>query len=171
LLLNNKLYCIYIYIYSYFFFYNSHIYIYIYTHVYVYLDMQTFAVDLNSFTFTWQFFTHKQKYYRETLATPTFSFASFSAFVLPRRAQAACKQQLCEWFGRQLRVDAGPCRDNCTRKQKSVSVSRFPWRCKGAVWAIGFHGHLLFHHLFCGPFANIPLQINHINQQNPHPES
>ena len=34
--------------------------------------MQTSAVDLNSFTFTWQFFTHKQKYYRETLATPTF---------------------------------------------------------------------------------------------------
>ena len=64
--------CVYIYIFI--IFYNSHlsIYIHIYTCKCIFRYANIFAVDLNSFTFTWQFFTQKQKYYRETLATPTF---------------------------------------------------------------------------------------------------
>ena len=64
---------------------------------------------------------------------------------------------------RQPRVRARPCYDNSTRPQSFIA-SRLPWH-KGAVWAMGFHGHPLFRHcfgrIFCDTFAKNPLRINH----------
>ena len=60
---------------------------------------------------------------------------------------------------RQWRVGARSCYDNPTRKPRSFIVSRLPWRHQGAVWAMGFHGHLLFRHCFRRTFAELSRKI------------
>ena len=88
-------------------------------------------------------------------------------FAAEMSAQTECK--------RQLQTVKGRCKAmlwyNSTRKPQSFIVSRFPWRHEGVVWAMGFHGHLLFRHCFRRNSQNFREKSFANQPQNPHPES
>ena len=133
----------------------------IYIYIYIYIIWGLIQIISSAHGYVWWIIN----YLRETFGAPTFFFRGVVviAFVLLRRAQIACKRQLCEWSGRQPMVDARPCWDNSSKKEQSFIVSRLPWRCKGmqrCYVGYGFHRHLLFRHCLRATFATIPLQIS-----------
>ena len=79
---------------------------------------------------------------------------------------------MCERSGRRPRVDTSqshvgriPLGNN---KGSLLTTYRVPLtcHCKGAVWATGFGGHLLFRHRFCGTLTSARLSPKKTLQVN-----
>jgi len=115
------------------------------------------AVDPNFFHLQTATLRAKSIYVRESFASPRFSFAglSLSTFVLLRRMQTACKTATV-WVIRE--TAKGRCKAMLGEfHQETTEFHCFlaPLTCKGAMWAMGFHGHLLFCHCFRKTFAKL----------------
>ena len=128
-------------------------------HTYI---LYVLVVDINSFICKQPFFANKKL----TFANLSFVFRGVAAIHFGAvETQSNSMQTVPVWAIRE--TAKGRCKAILGKFHKEIIIVyhiHLTCRCKGAVWATGFYGHLLLRHCFRGTFARLsqkkPLQIN-----------